>query len=382
MGNSELQRLIENEFPINTRITYLNHAGVGPWPARTAEALRQFAEENISHGASRYPEWLRTETDLKNAVCRLINAPSANDIALVKNTSEGLSLVAYGLSWKRGDNIIITDHEFPSNRIVWESLARFGVETRIVNLQAPDTATQDILRHVDSKTRLISVSSVQYASGLVMDLEFIGRFCREHNVLFCVDAIQSIGALPMDVREIHADFVIADGHKWMLGPEGIGIFYSTPESREKLNLSQFGWHMIEQSGNYEMSRWEIASGARRFECGSPNMLGIHALNASLSLILDVGMDTISREIIKKTRYIIEFINNNKNYYLISWVRQGLVAGIVTFGHHSIPATELLNRLVEEDIYAANRGGGVRFSPHFYTPDERIDDVLNTLDKYS
>ena len=382
MDGQSLKRLIEIEFPINRQITYLNHAGVGPWPARTAEAVRVFAEENTSHGAARYPEWLRVEATLKQTVCRILNAATVDDIALVKNTSEGLSFVAYGLNWQPGDNVIITDQEFPSNRIVWESLSRFGVETRIASLHEPDSAVQDILNLVDGRTRLISVSSVQYASGLVMDLEAIGRFCHSHDVLFCVDAIQSIGALPMDVSRIHADFVIADGHKWMLGPEGIGIFYSTPESRQKLNLTQFGWHMVEQSGNYDLSEWQATASSRRFECGSPNMLGIHALNASLSLIPQVGMDIISREIIKKSNHIIEFIKNNKNYYLISWIRQGQIAGIVTFGHHSIPATELLKRLAEHDIYAANRGGGIRFSPHFYTADDLIDSALNVLETYT
>ena len=248
------------EFPQSDDIIYLNHAAVGPWPLRTARAVQQFAEENLRQGARAYPQWLHTERALRAQLQRLVNAPSIDDIALLKNTSEALSVIAHGLSWRRGDNVVLCTQEFPSNRIVWESLREFGVECRIVPI---DIKTEDpeaaLLSAVDAHTRLLAVSSVQYASGLRMDLQQLGDFCHDHGVLFCVDAIQSLGALPFDVQAVHADFVVADGHKWLLGPEGLAVFYCRAELRPQLRLHQFGWHMVEHHDDFDRLDWTPAA---------------------------------------------------------------------------------------------------------------------------
>ncbi|KPJ90757.1 MAG: class V aminotransferase, partial [Gammaproteobacteria bacterium SG8_15] len=217
----------KTEFDIDENIIYLNHAAVSPWPVRTRNAVIQFAEENYRSGSLNYLQWIETETELRRKLQRLINAPSYEDVALVKNTSEALSMVAYGIQWQRGDNIAITNQEFPSNHIVWESLQSQGVELRLADISdcANATAEQRIMDCCNQRTRLVSVSSVQYASGLKLDLSQIGRFCKSQAILFCVDAIQSVGALSFDIQECQADFAMADGHKWMLGPEGLGFFY-------------------------------------------------------------------------------------------------------------------------------------------------------------
>jgi selenocysteine lyase/cysteine desulfurase len=231
-----MKEIIENEFQLKKEIIYLNHAGVAPWPLRTARAVQRFAEENSIQGSLHYPEWIKTETNLRVQAQKLINAPSRDDIALVKNTSEALSVLAYGLDWKEGDNIVSSNQEFPSNRIVWESLSKYGVEFREADLNS-DTSPEDALfTLVDNRTRLITISSVQFSTGLRVKLERIGEFCRHRGILFCIDAIQSIGAVHFDAQKINADFVMADGHKWMFGPEGLAIFYSTPEARTRLKL--------------------------------------------------------------------------------------------------------------------------------------------------
>ena len=212
------------EFQLDPDIVYLNHAAVAPWPRRTVEAVRRFADENAILGATRYPAWLEKEQALRGRLARLINAPSVDDIALLKNTSEALSLVAYGLPWEAGENVVGIAQEFPSNRLVWESLAPRGVELRLLDLDGATDPEGELLALCDSRTRLVSISAVQYARGLRMDLERIGEHCRAHEILFCVDAIQQIGVLPFDVQAIRADFAAADGHKWMLGPEGLAVF--------------------------------------------------------------------------------------------------------------------------------------------------------------
>jgi cysteine desulfurase / selenocysteine lyase len=362
------------EFPQTQGLIYLNHAGVGPWPERTRAAVAEFAAENVALGASRYRSWLEVEERLRERFARLINAVSG-DIALVKNTSEGLSLVAYGLDWRPGDKVIINRHEFPSNRIVWESLReRFGVEVCDVDL-TPHDPEQAIIEAMDSRVRLLAVSSVQYASGLRMDLARLGEACRRQGVLFCVDAIQSLGALQFDATAIGADFVIADGHKWLLGPEGLGLFYSRPEARERLNLLQYGWHMVADAGNYDRSDWAVAPDARRFEAGSPNMLGIHALEASLSLFEEQGMAAVEAAILRNSRYLCELIQNRPDLELVTDPNAERLAGIVSFRLPGRDPRKVYTQLMERNVICAQRAGGIRFSPHFYNTPEQLEQAL-------
>ncbi|ADJ28359.1 aminotransferase class V-fold PLP-dependent enzyme [Nitrosococcus watsonii] len=366
-----------NQFPQKKGIIYLNHAAVAPWPRQTAEAVKRFAEENVTIGAWRYPHWLETEKQLRELACRLINAPSTDDIALIKNTSEGLSIVASGLDWQAGDNIVTSNQEFPSNLIPWQVLTKRGVQLRETNLSAEPTPEDSLLAQIDEKTRLLTISSVQYASGLKMDLEKIGQFCRQRNILFCVDAIQSLGSLNFECQTIHADFVIADGHKWMLGPEGMGIFYCRPEAKEKLQLHQFGWHMVEEMGDYDNKVWSIARSARRFECGSLNMIGIFALKESLDLLINkVGIDQVEQAVLANTAYLVERIQAEPKLQLLSPSSPNQYSGIVTFKHQRVNSSILYRHLIEQGIICALRGGGIRFSPHFYTPKTELVQALN------
>jgi len=371
---------LHKQFPHSDDLIYLNHAGVGPWPRRTAAAVEQFAMENMIQGALRYPEWLKVETQLREKSAVLLNAPSPDDIALVKSTSEALSMVAYGLDWREGDSVVIPDQEFPSNRIVWESLGSMGVSVRHVDLSQGESPEAALLAAIDRRTRLLSVSSVQYATGLRMDLQALGGACRERNILLCVDAIQSLGAMTMDVQKIQADFVMADGHKWLLAPEGLGIFYCRAELRETLKLRQFGWHMVEHYGDFDRSDWTPAGSARRFECGSPNMLAIHGLEASLSLLFHMGMDKVERNVINNSEYLFDFFDSRNDFKLLTPTDAGRYAGIVTFRHEGLDSTQIHKRLYEKGVVCALRGGGIRFSPHFYTPREKLEKALHYLRK--
>lgn len=371
---SDVQALIEQEFNLQDDLVHLNHAAVGPWPRRTLQAVEAFARENHQLGSLHYPSWIEVETRLRERGARLINA-RAEDIALVKNTSEALSIVAWGLDWQPGDTVVISDEEFPSNRIVWESLEARGVQVRQVNLHGAQSPEQALFEAIDPKTRLLAISSVQYASGLRVNLEQLGEQCRQHNVLFCVDAIQSLGAMQIDVQACGADFVMADGHKWMLGPEGLALFYSRPQAREQLRLFEYGWHMVEQMGDFDNPQWQPAHSARRFECGSPNMLCIHALDASLSLLEEIGMATIEQQVLANSQRMFDTIGQLSNLELITDTQAGRYAGIVVFKHKQIPVEQLYSRLMEQHVLCAQRGGGIRFSPHFYTPWTKIEQGL-------
>lgn len=213
-----------------------------------------------------------------------------------------------------------------------------------------------------------------------MDLESIGQFCKSENILFCIDAIQSIGAMEFDVQRYHADFAMADGHKWMLGPEGLGFFYCADHLRDSLRLTQYGWHMVEDFSNYDVNNWQVARSARRFECGSPNMLGVHALNASLSLIFELGMSEIEQRVLLNTQYMLDEIEQQNNLELVSPASLNRLAGIVTFKHKHNDTTELYKKLMQQNIMCADRGGGIRFSPHFYTSQDKISSAISTANR--
>lgn len=371
----------ESYFNLKSGVIHLNHAAVAPWPTCTVEAVKAFAEENGSIGSSRYPEWVNTETKLRKQLARLINAPSHDDIGLLKNTSEGLSLIAYGLDWQPGDNIIIADEEFPSNRIVWESLKSLGVEVRRVKLNF-ENPEQLLIDQFDERTRLLSISAVQYASGLRMDLTKLGQACKQHQIIYVVDAIQQIGALQLDSQAIEADFIIADGHKWMLGPEGLALFYCRSSWITKLKLNQFGWHMVEDLSDFnKMDNWQPASSARRFECGSPNMLAVHALYASVSLLLEQGMENIEQQVLENVQYLINIFTPLEGISILSPTQSDRYAGIFTFNKQGVDNEQLYQHLVTRGVICAPRGGGIRLSPHFYTPKQQLDQLASWVEEF-
>ncbi|MFC4862912.1 aminotransferase class V-fold PLP-dependent enzyme [Pseudomonas sp. MAHUQ-62] len=369
--------LLQDEFAHADGLRYLNHAAVAPWPKRATRAVQSFAEENWRLGARDYPDWLTVERRLRERLVRLLNAPTTADLALVKNTSEALSFVAFGLDWAAGDQVVISDQEFPSNRVVWEALKRYGVETVQVSLEGADPEGA-LLAACGPRTRLLSISAVQYASGLRLNLHRLGDECRRHGVLFCVDAIQQLGALPFDVQAIDCAFAMADGHKWMLGPEGLGVFYCRSDLREQLKLHEYGWHMLEHPGDYERVDWEPSRTARRFECGSPNMLGAMALEASLSLLEEVGMEQVAVAIAERVQWLQDGLANIPGTQLLSPLNPMRRAGILSFRLDGWDNQRLFERLRAEQVVCAQRGGGIRFSPHFYTEPRVIDETLALL----
>lgn len=371
----------QSYFNLKPGVIHLNHAAVAPWPTCTVEAVKAFADENGSIGSTRYAQWVNTETQLRKQLAQLINAPSHEHIGLLKNTSEGLSIIAYGLDWQPGDNVVIADEEFPSNRIVWESLKPLGVEIRRVKLSF-ENPEQQLMDQFDQRTRLLSISAVQYASGLRMDLVKLGQACQQKQILYVVDAIQQIGALQLDCQAIQADFVIADGHKWMLGPEGLALFYCRREWIPKLKLNQFGWHMVEDMSDFnKMDHWQPASSARRFECGSPNMTAVHALHASIGLLLDIGMDSIEQAVLENVQYLVKIFASVEDISILSPEHINRHAGIFTFVKQGIDNEQLYLHLVDKGVVCAPRGGGIRLSPHFYTQKQQLDRVANWVKEF-
>lgn len=371
---------IANQFPVNQQCFYLNHAAVAPWPRCTSEAVQKFAEENCQTGAQGYLTWLKKEQQLRTKLAKLVGSDNQDCVALVKNTSEALSFVAYGLDWQAGDVIVISDDEFPSNRIVWESLAqKFGVIIQQIHISAenPEVEILEAINSLTLKPKLISVSAVQYASGIKLDLAKLGNACKKNNVLFCVDAIQAVGAMEFKCDEWHIDFAMADGHKWMLGPEGLGFFFVKQQHIKKLNLYQYGWHMIKGAGDFSIKDWQPADTAQRFECGSPNMLAGHALEASTDLLLTVGLNHVA-DAIENNHAFLQQELQLLGAQILSPLKRHQRAGIITFKFEGIDSAWLYQQLMKNDVVCANRGGGVRFSPHFHTTKECMKGAVKVL----
>jgi selenocysteine lyase/cysteine desulfurase len=273
--------------------------------------------------------------------------------------------------------VVISDQEFPSNRVVWEALRPLGVEVIEVSL-AGDDPEAGLLAACTPRTRLLAISAVQYASGLRLDMGRLGAGCTQRGVLLCIDAIQQLGAQPFDVQASQCAFAMADGHKWMLGPEGLGVFYCRRDLREQLKLHEYGWHMLEDAGNYDRRDWQPAKTARRFECGSPNMLGAMALEASLELLEEVGMAQVATLIEARITQLHTGIAALPGARLLSPQEPARRAGILTFSLAGRDNGQLFESLKHQQVVCAQRGGGIRLSPHFYTPEGVIEETLGLL----
>lgn len=368
---SSLSDLIRNEFPLQKSLLYFNHAAVAPWPQRAVQAVCNFARESGEQGAKNYPRWMQMEQHLRTQIKNLIQAPSIDDISLVKNTSEALSIIAYGMDWRVGDKVVFLEQEFPSNRIVWESLRSLGVvpiKVVVAEGQSPEDA---LLAACDEKTRLISLSTVQYASGYRMDVARIAQYAHTHKIHWGLDAIQSLGALPMDVQALDVDFVAADGHKWMLGPEGLAILYVREAFRAQIKPLQFGWHMVQQSGQFDQQNWTPATDGKKYEPGSPNSVSVHGLEASLSLFNELGMALVTSRILANTQYMIEEVQRTANLELVSSEDLRSRSGICSFRPRSHSISDLFSHLTQQQVVCALRGNAIRFSPHFYNDTDQI-----------
>lgn len=374
--STTIESLLLDEFPSSPARIHLNHAAVAPWPARAVRAVEDFARANLTGQPYSYANWLSREQLLREQARWLLNAAYADEIALLKNTSEALSMVALGLRFNPGENVVTSDQEFPSNRLIWQRLD--GVELREAKLDEVASPEEALETACDSKTRLLTISAVQYASGLRMDLERLGRFCRSRNILFCVDAIQQLGALPFDAPAIQADFVMADGHKWLLGPEGLAIFYCARQRLDTLRVLEYGWHSVEHPEAFERRDQKPAASARRFECGSPNMLGIHALSASLSLFEELGMKQVSTELMGKITYLLELLQGVSSVQILSCTKSERRSGILSLAVPGIDVKVLQKELLNVGVVCAARSGRLRLSPHFYTPAAHLEYAVEQL----
>ncbi|MBT5875495.1 MAG: aminotransferase class V-fold PLP-dependent enzyme, partial [Candidatus Latescibacteria bacterium] len=294
---------IRNEFPVTLSNTYLNHAACSPISTRVRHAMELLLKDQNEFAAIHHSQWDRGVDEARGLVAEFINAPS-EQVAFVKNTSEGISFVASGLPWKDGDNVVLNSLEFPANVFPWLNLQSRGVEVRFVEATDGRIATDDIRDALDDRTRVVAMSHIQFGNGYRSDIASVGALCRERGVWFVVDAIQSLGHIKVDLAQTPVDVLTGASYKWLMAPEGSGVFYCSPEIMEHLQLHEIGCGAMAHPGVYDTYTFELAPDARRFECGTPNTIGISGLGAALKLFLEVGMDHVEDRLIHLSEALI------------------------------------------------------------------------------
>jgi len=365
-------------YPVTEEVAYLNHAGVAPLSTRVSEALARYAVEASRMGALRYDASYDAEVErVRGRAADLVGA-GADEIAFVKNTTEGLGLVATGLDWRPGDVVVTCDLEYPSNVYPWWALERHGVETVLLpgaEGRLPVERVETALR--ERPVRLVSLSSVEFGSGARNDLAAIAALCREHGALFCVDAIQSLGCLDLDAGALGIDFLAADGHKWLCSVEGCGVFYCARRNLEQLTPRIVGWRSVADNRDFDTYQRALQPGAGRYEEGTPNTPGIFALGAAIDLALELGVAAIEARVLALTDRLVEGLRE-RGAEVVSPRAAGEASAIVAFRHGDEPPRQTVGRLAQAGFFLAPRRGAARASPHYYNDEDEIDRLCRAL----
>lgn len=374
---------LDRELPSRLTTIQMNHAAVSPLPARAAAALGEYARVLSTRGPLAFPELSARIAALREAGARLLGVTEAlggaSSIAIVPNTTYGLTLVAQGLDWHPGDVVVTTESEFPANLTPWLDLARYGVEVRRIPTRDGAFTAGEVFAACDARTRLVSLSLVAYHTGFVAPAAEVGAFCRESGIAFGLDAIQAAGAIPVDVAALGADFLSADGHKWMLGPEGCGLFFTTPAFRARLRPPS-GWMNLKRTNpaQYDVGeRPEYVDDATKFEIGAPPMPGVYALHASLGLLLAAGSAAIGTRI----RAVVSALE--EGLPRLGWepvlhgqeIRSGILSSRPPAGTDPRRAW---SHLESNGVSCSARAGFLRLSPHFGNEPEDAARVLDLL----
>jgi len=371
-GTAPIYEQYRHEFPVTGELIYLNHAAVAPLCRRASEAMKGLADDACAFGSLHYGKWMECYAGLRKAAAKLIGA-SPDEIAIVKNTSEGIATVALGLRWKPGDRVIAFKEEFPANYYPWLRLERLGVELNWFSIYDPlDKITEAV-----PGARLLAISYVNYLSGFRVDLQSLGTLCHQHGCFFFVDAIQGMGAFPIDVEACRIDALAADGHKWMLGPEGNGILYVRRRWLDVIEPVEFGWTNPANYADYSSRDMTLRSDAGRYECGTLNTIGCFGLRAALEFLLEIGMEPITAAVDARAQQIEDGVRA-KGYEVMVKRTASTGSGIVSFRHPSWESHLVAGELKRHRVCAATRQGWVRMAPHFYISPQDIDRVLEVL----
>jgi selenocysteine lyase/cysteine desulfurase len=381
---SDTRRRLRSAMPVAEKWAYFDHAAVAPLPRSTADAIQRWLGEATETGNPSWPDWVRGVERLRAIAANTIGA-DPDEIALIPNTTAGISLVAEGINWRPGDNVVTLADEFPSNVYPWFNLTDRGVETRRVPTDVSGRLDLSRLAAAcDARTRVVTVSWIGYATGYQHDVKAIAEIAHERGALFFLDAIQGLGAFPIDVGEIGVDFLAADGHKWMLGPEGAGYAYIRRDHLERLRPFGVGWHSVIQS-DYTHVELNLKPAAARYEGGSQNMVGMLGLGASLELLTELGIGNVAAAILDITERACErltasgakIVSDRRMEHRGGHQRSGIVA----FEWPGADPLAVKRHALRQEVVFGCRAGRLRISPHAYNNEDDLDRLVRALTSF-
>jgi selenocysteine lyase/cysteine desulfurase len=377
LSNEELR---QREFPVTRSQIFLAHAGNCPLPRRVAEAISKCALEASSTYQEKflYPRILNEGRQL---AAKLLHCES-DEVAFVGPTSLALSFIASGLKLRKNENVLIYFEDYPSNVYPWMALAEQGIEVRLLNTRGLGVIRpKDVLGQVDENTRLVALASCHFISGYRIEIEEIGKALRERNILFCLDAIQTLGAFPVVGDQV--DTLAADAHKWLLGPCGAGLLYVRRSVQEHINPPIYGWNNVRCPNYVAQEQIAFRKGSQKYEAGTQNLLGIAGLVAGMELLLEIGVENIAAELLRKRSLLIPALEAKGYVVLQADMPASAASGIVSFSRPVSDLTTLFQRLLDANIVTSlrlDRAGQkyIRLSPHFYNTDAELEKLLEML----
>jgi selenocysteine lyase/cysteine desulfurase len=382
---AQVREQLRAQMPAARRWAYLDHAAMSPLPQPTADAFQKWLAEAVETGNPVWPDWVKGVESMRAAAAEMIGAHS-DEIALVGNTTAGINLVAEAIDWRPGDNVVTLADEFPSNVYPWFNLADRGVETRRVPTEKSGRLDLERLAAAcDERTRVVTVSWIGFATGYRHDVKRIASIAHERGALMFLDAIQGLGAFPLDVNETGIDFLAADGHKWLLGPEGAGITYIRREHLDKLRPSGVGWHSVMPGQDYTHIELNLRPTAARYEGGSQNNAGMLALGGSLKLLVELGIDAVAAAVLDITDRACErltdigaqIVSDRRAEHRSGEQRSGIVA-------FELPGRDPMavkRHAMRQQVVFGCRAGRLRISPHAYNNEEDLDRLIDALTSY-
>ncbi|HET6972539.1 MAG TPA: aminotransferase class V-fold PLP-dependent enzyme [Pyrinomonadaceae bacterium] len=365
-------------FPITEHALYFNHAAVSPPPITAIRAVEAQLKDVHENGSINFRDWLAVKEQARELLAKLLGARS-EQVAFVRNTSDALSSVANGLSWRNGDNIVTFSREFPSNIYPWLRVREaFGVEVRMCEERDGRIDFAELSRLINHNTSVVAISHVQYASGFRMDLERLGRLARRHDALFVVDVIQALGVVPTDVESEFIDVAAGAGHKWLLSPEGVGYLYLSDRARDRIQPTLVGWISVPNPDDYFNFEQGWNRGALAWETGTGPASLLYGFKASIELLTRFGVQNVAKYLEELTDDLCERLRA-KRYEVVSSRAPREKSQIVCVRHlDGLSAMQLYHQLSAKKIITAPRAGRLRIAPHFYNTPTEVEAFVNAL----
>src|SRR5256884_2379684 len=378
-----IQELRQLFFPIARNCVYLNHAADGPLPSPVVRTLYTYIDDSSNFGNVNFARWTEHARGAHRRMANMIRV-RPDQVAMTGSTGDGLMMIAGGLRWQPDDMIVSAECEFPSNVYPWLNLREQGVQVNLVKMRENRVAVEDVLSSITERTRLVSLSLVEFSTGYRNDIATIARYCHDRGIICGIDAAQALGALDIDVRMLGVDYLAAVSHKWLLSPHTTGILYAADDLQAQLHTARKGWFSVQEPYDFFNYEQPLKAGMARFEHSTPNGLPILGLDAALGIFecIDGGMPAVEERIVGLTSYASTGLER-LGYPVVSPQGDDERSGIVCFKLHperqDISSQQLVDELASRNIHLAARGDVVRISPHFYNTLEEIDVLLNALD---